>query len=92
MAILFTINDREKRASVAEYDLPYTRAWPLPDGEIDQQDRAHIAGLYAGIVLEPELRPWRPVAPQTGDWTDITPGTSDWTDVPPASGSWTPTT
>lgn len=44
------IDTRDKRSSVSGLGFPGTLVPPLADGSVDTPDRAHLAGLYAGLT------------------------------------------
>ena len=44
------IDSREKKTSLLGYGLPFRVSLPYPDGTLDQGDRQHLIGLYAGIL------------------------------------------
>lgn len=44
------IDTQEKRLSLIGYGLPWRITLPYPDGGLDQGDRQHLLGLYAGIL------------------------------------------
>lgn len=58
-----SINTIEEKASLIGYGLPFRLMLPFPrlDGSIDQGDRQHLAGLYAGIETAPPVDQ-RPIA------------------------------
>ena len=43
------IDSAQKRASALNFTMPF-RHLPYPDSSIDQGDRQHMAGLYAGVL------------------------------------------
>jgi len=49
------IDTRDKRASVINIAAGFIGILPLPDGTIDQQDRAVLARLYDGIVITSDV-------------------------------------
>ncbi len=44
------LDTRQKRASCVSLLVPFVLAPPLPDADIDQGDRQHIAFSYAGVA------------------------------------------
>lgn len=49
------VDTRRKRASLIGRGLPFRITLPLADGSIDQGDRRHLLGLYAGIETAPPV-------------------------------------
>lgn len=44
------VDTARKRASLIGYGLPFRLMLPIADGSLDQGDRQHLVGLYAGIL------------------------------------------
>jgi len=42
------IDNLSKRQSAMTTTKPYVLSLPLPDGEISQEDRQHLAGIFSG--------------------------------------------
>jgi len=47
------IDNPSKRESVISTFGPYVVAMPMPDGEISQADRQHLASIFSGVLADP---------------------------------------
>ena len=47
------VDTREKRASMVSWARPWTPQLPLPDTDINQGDRQHIAWVYRSVLDAP---------------------------------------
>ncbi len=56
------LDTREKRSSGIHIGLPWRGMVPLPDGDISQADRQHLAFLYSGILAGAPVIPSRNVS------------------------------